>query len=183
MNDDLTPIIESIGILADRAEHDKWALAEAVATAYGEFPAYHHGLTSGLCVRLRKSTDAIYNLRDSWELRSLLHVSEPTLSVSHFATLAHLRGKYSLTDEDCRDWLTFAQESDLSVRELSSEVSMACEADARQEWLRRAKRAAKMFCTLFQGAEQIGLPELQFQALKTIQSMISDWMAALTAWN
>jgi hypothetical protein len=180
---ELQPIIEEIGKLADRAESDKWALAESIATAYGEFSAYHHGLTSGLCVRLCKSTDAIYNLRDSWELKNLLHVSEPSLSVSHYATLSHLRDRYDLTEEDCIEWLALAQENALSVRELSSEVSTACELDARKEWLKRAKRVSRMFFTLFQDAEQIGLPENLYQILKTVNTVICDWEEKLGNWH
>jgi hypothetical protein len=182
-NDELQEIVESIGVLADRAENDKWALAESIATAYGEFPAYHHGLTSGLCVRLCKSTDAIYNLRDSWELKNLLHVSEPSLSVSHFATLSHLRDKYSLSDYDCLEWLGFAQGNALSVREMSSEISTAYDADPRQAWLKLAKRTARSFYTLFQDAEQIGLPENLYQILKTVNTVICDWEEKLGSWR
>jgi hypothetical protein len=180
---DLQPVIEEIGKLADRAENDKWALAESIAVAYTEFKPYSHGLTSGLCIRLCKSTDAIYNLRDAFELKNLLHVSEPTVSVSHFATLSHLKDKYDLTEDDCREWLGLAQENALSVREMSSEISTAYDADPRQAWLKLAKRTARSFYTLFQDAEQIGLPENLYQILKTVNTVICDFEEKLATWH
>jgi hypothetical protein len=60
---------------------------------------------------------------------------------------------------------------------------MACSADARKEWLRRAQRVAKQFFTLFQDAEQIGLPENLYQILKTLSAMICDWEEKLDNWR
>jgi hypothetical protein len=184
MNEDgLQTIVEAIGVLADTAETSRWKVAQAISEAYSELPAYHHGLTSGLCVRLRKSTDAIYNLRDAFELKNILHVSESSLSVSHYATLSHLRDKYDLTDDDCKEWLELAQENALSVREMSGEISTAYDADPRQAWLKLVKRTARSFYTLFQDAEQIGLPENLYQILKTLSAMICDWEEKLGNWG
>jgi hypothetical protein len=180
--DGLQEIVESIGVLADRAESDKWALAEAVATAYAEFPAYTRGLTAGLCSRLRKSTDLIYGLRDAFNLKSSLKV-ESDLSVSHFATLSHLRDKYNLTDEECKSWLEWSEENGISVRELSMEISEKYCADAKKAYMKRVERVHKEIEKLWQDSEVIGIPnELRALTKNALRTLI-EWVTALLAWG
>ena len=183
MNEDgLQPIIEQIGQLSDRAENDKWALAESIATAYAELGAYHAGLTAGLCERLRKSTDSIYNLRDSWELKSLLHVSD-SLSVSHYATLSHLKDKFNLTNEDCITWLDWAGETGASVRDMSMEISAAYEEDARKSFFKRIDKISKLVELVWTECETIGMPELLRALTKSSLQVLRDWVAKLEEWR
>ena len=183
MNEDgLQEIVESIGVLADTAETSRWKVAQAISEAYSELPAYSHGLTSGLCLRLKRSTDSIYAIRDAYDLKSKLRY-DSEITVSHFSTLAHLQKRYELDDDTCRSWLDWVQETGASVRDMSSEISMSCESDQRQEWLKRAKRVSKMFFALFQDAEQVGLPENLYQILKTVNSVICDFEEKLDTWH
>ena len=178
----LQQIVEQIGQLSDKAENDKWALAEAVEIAYAEFPAYHHGLTSGLCQRLRKSTDQVYNLRDASALKTKLLVVS-YLSVSHFATLSHLKDKYDLTDESCREWLEWAQDNEISVRELSIEISEKYCADAKKAYMKRVERVHKEIEKLWQDSEVIGIPnELRTLTKNALRTLI-EWITALLEWS
>jgi hypothetical protein len=178
----LQEVVESIGVLADRAESDKWALAEAIEVAYAEFPAYHHGLTSGLCQRLRKSSDQVYNLRYASALKSKLLVVS-VLSVSHFSTLSHLRDKYDLTDEDCKEWIGWAEENGISVREMSIEISTRHTQDAKKAYFRLVLRVQRDVERLWEGAEAIGMPEALWAATRAALKVLKDWIAALLEWG
>ena len=182
MENELQEIVESIGRLGDIAEGDKWKLAEAVEIAYAEFPAYHHGLTSGLCQRLRKSTDQVYNLRDASALKSkLLVVSE--LSVSHFASLSRLRDRYDLSDDSCREWLSWAEENEISVRELSMEISTRHTADQRKEFMRRVQKIGREIERLWTDSESVQLPDDLRILTKNALSVLKDWIEKLLEWK
>jgi hypothetical protein len=179
----LQQIISEIGLLADKAEASKWSLAEAVSTAYMEFKPYSRGLTAGLCSRLRKSTDSIYGLRDAWNLKNLLNVSDSALSVSHFATLSRLKDKFNLTEEDCITWLGWAQEIGASVRDMSMEISTAHCADAKKSYLKLVNRVDKDIQRLWDDSETIGLPDSLRAACKAALGALRDWIAQLLEWG
>jgi len=178
----LQQIISEIGLLSDKAEASKWQLAQAVSEAYSELPAYSRGLTAGLCSRLRKSTDSIYGLRDAWNLKNLLHVSD-SLSVSHYATLSHLKDKFNLTEEDCITWLGWAQEIGASVRDMSMEISTAHCADAKKSYLKLVNRVDKDIQRLWDDSETIGLPDNLRAACKAALGVLRDWITQLLAWG
>ena len=181
----LSAIVEEIGVLADRAEASKWGLAEAVATAYAEFSAYHRGLTAGLCSRLRKSTDLIYSLRDAWELKNLLVNSDfaSDLSVSHFVTLSHLRDRYDLSDDSCREWLEWAQDNEISVRELSTEINARYEEDARKSFFKRIDKISKLVELVWTECETIGMPDTLRVLTKNALRVLREWIAAVVEWG
>ena len=179
----LQEIVEEIGQLADKAEASKWSLAEAVSTAYMEFKPYSRGLTAGLCSRLRKSTDSIYGLRDAWNLKNLLNVSDSALSVSHFATLSRLKDKFNLTEEDCITWLGWAQEIGASVRDMSMEISTAYEEDARKSFFKRIDKISKLVELVWTECESIQMPELLRALTKTSLQVLRDWIAQLLEWG
>lgn len=176
--DDLTPIIESIGALADTAEADRWKLAEAIYDAFQELPLYSRGLTSGLCLRLKRSTDSIYALRDSFGLKSRLRY-ESEIPVSHFSTLAHLQGRYDMSDDDCREWLDWVQETNASVREMSIEISTRHTADQKKEFLRAVNRAVRLLTTLYQDSESVSLP----QPYRIILKAAMDGLREVLSWG
>ena len=178
----LQQIISEIGLLSDKAEASKWQLAQAVSEAYSELPAYSRGLTAGLCSRLRKSTDSIYGLRDAWNLKNLLHVSD-SLSVSHYATLSHLKDKFNLTEEDCITWLGWAQEIGASVRDMSMEISTAYEEDARKSFFKRIDKISKLVELAWTDCEVVQMPELLRALTKTSLQVLRDWIAQLLEWG
>jgi hypothetical protein len=182
-DESLQAIVEEIGVLADRAEASKWGLAEAVATAYAEFEAYHRGLTSGLCIRLKRSTDMIYALRDAANLRESLRYESDLLTVSHFSTLSHLRDRYELSDDDCRSWLEWAQENCISVREMAIEVSLQRETDARKAFFKRIEKINKLVQLAWQDCESVGLPDNLRAATKIVLSALREWVEKLLAWG
>jgi hypothetical protein len=183
MNDEdgLQPIIESIGAIADKAEASKWDLARAIAEAYAEFQPYSRGLTSGLCLRLKRSTDSLYALRDAFELKSRLRY-ESEIPVSHFSTLSRLQDHFDLTDEDCVNWLDWVRETGASVREMSCEVSTAHEADQRKEWFKKVGRLVKLMTTIYQDAGALGMPEEYYKSVVDIGVAIDDWKAKIDKW-
>ena len=183
MTDELSEVVEAIGKLGDRAEYSKWELSEAVATAYAEFHSYTRGLTAGLCARLRKSTDLIYSLRDAWELKSLLVKSDSPLSVSHFAVLSRLRDRYTLSDDDCREWLTWAEEVGASVREMSIEVSMAHDADPLKSFMRRVEKVGREVQRLWEDCESINLSEDLRALTKAALKVLREWIKKLLEWG
>jgi hypothetical protein len=178
---ELQTIVEEIGQLADTAETSRWKVAQAISEAYSELPAYSHGLTSGLCVRLKRSTDSIYAIRDAYDLKSKLRY-DSEITVSHFSTLAHLQKRYELDDDTCRSWLDWVQETDASVREMSSEISMSCEADQRQEWFRKIERLVKLMTTIYRDAAGLGMPEEYYKSVVDIGVAIDDWKAKIDKW-
>jgi hypothetical protein len=183
MSDELQAIVDEIGALADLAEKDKWAVASAIAAAYSELPLYSRGLTSGLCLRLKKSEDMIYNLRDAENLRANLRYNSETLSVSHFSTLSHLQDKFNLTDSDCVRWLDWAKECSASVRELSCEVSTAHTIDQKKEYFRLVTRMSKLLDRLWEDAESVDMPENLRQLTKAALRVLMDWIDKLTEWK
>ena len=183
MADELQEVVETIGALADLAEKDKWALAEAVSIAFAEFPAYHRGLTSGLCARLRKSDDLIYGLRDAFDLRNSLKIIETSLSVSHFSALAKLRARYDLTDETCINWVEFATDNCLSVREMSMEIGNQYTADLRKSFMWRVLRVEKDVERLWSDMETVGLPNEIRAATKTALTVLKEWVESLRNWS
>jgi hypothetical protein len=179
----LESIVEEIGLLADKAEASKWELAKAISEAYQEMPAYSRGLTSGLCSRLKRSTDSIYGLRDAFDLKNLLDASYSLLSVSHFTALAHLKDKYNLTEDDCIRWIDWAEQTDSSVRDMSIEVSTAHCADAKKAYLKLVNRVQKDVERLWADSETIGLPDSLRAACKAALGALRDWIAQLLEWG
>lgn len=180
--DELITIIESIGILSDRAETDKWILAGKIAEAYAEFAPYERGLTAGLCQRLRKSSDSIYGYRNAENLRERLQIF-PSLSVSHFIALHDLQDRYALSDELIKEWIGRAVDDKLSVRDLRCEVALEHVQDARAHWLRKVARVGKLMTTIMLDAEGVGVPDELWQATKTVQSCVSDWADKAGEWG
>jgi hypothetical protein len=179
---ELVDIIESIGVLNDRAETSRWEVAGRIAEAYAEFPAYQRGLTAGLVQRLCKQSDSIYGYKHAENLRQRLSIA-PVLSVSHFIALSELQERYALTDDLLREWIGRAVDDRLSVRGLRSEVALEHTLDVRAAWLRRARRVFKQVNSLFQDAEMVGLPESLYQITKTVQACVSDWTDKLGEWR
>jgi hypothetical protein len=183
MDEFLASVVEQIGRLADKAEENRWEVARAVSDAYQELPAYSRGLTAGLCTRMKRSSDQVYNLRYAWDFRSLLVVSETTLSVSHFASLYHLKEKYNLTDDECREWIEWAQENNIHVRELSEEISAKYCSDARKMFFKRVLRVQKDIQRLWEDMETIGFPDEIRAVTKAALKVLQDWVTALLDWR
>ena len=180
--DELNGIVEEIGRLNDSAESSKWQVAEHIAAAYSELPAYHRGLTAGLCVRLRKSSDTIYSMRNAEELRIRLKV-QPVLSVSHFVTLSEAQARYSLADNVLIDWLDHARDCNMSVRNLREALTAAHVEDNKSAWMRKVRRVHKLVNDLLQDAEMVALPESLYQALKILVAMVGDFIGQLDKWK
>lgn len=178
-NEGLQEIVEAIGALSDKAEADKWAVASAISAAYQELPLYSRGLTSGLCLRLKKSEDSIYNLRNAENLRAGLRYNTDSVTVSHFSTLYHLRDRFRLTDADCVKWLDWVKETGASVREMSMEVSIAHTQDARAAFLRRCGKVAKSLMVLYQDSESVGLP----QPLRIVLKSACEGLGKVLEWG
>ena len=178
----LQQIISEIGLLSDKAEASKWNLAKAVSEAYQELPAYSRGLTSGLCERLKRSTDSIYALRDAFDLKTSLRY-ESEIPVSHFATLSRLKDKFNLTDEDCITWLDWVQETGASVRDMSMEISTAYEEDARKSFFKRIDKISKLVELVWTECESIQMPELLRALTKTSLQVLREWVAKLEEWR
>jgi len=119
---ELIEVVESIGRLKDKAEYDKWVLAEAVYDAYQELPNYEKGLTSGLCERLNYTTTQVYNLKHAQEILNRTRFLN-TLSVSHYARLYRLQKEFELSDENVLEYLELAHEENWSVSKLAQEVN------------------------------------------------------------
>jgi len=180
--DNLQAVVEEIGALNDLAETDKWQVAQKIADAFAEFKPYERGLTAGLCVRLRKSSDTIYSYRNAENLRARLQYI-PGLSVSHFVALSDLQKRYMLTDETLKDWIERAQEDNLSVRDLRSEVAIEHEQDLRAHWLRKVVRLVRLMDRVLQDAESAGVPETLYQQTKTAASVIQDLAVSVEKWK
>ena len=178
MTDPLQSIVEEIGILADRAESDKWQVAEQIAVAFAEFPAYTRGLTLSLCERLRRSTDSIYGYRDAWELRSLLNVSD-SLTVSHYSTLAHLRTRYDLSVDECKDWAAWAEENNIHVRELNQEVTAKHTEDALKQFMRHVAKLGKLVERIWQDCESVGLSETKRAVVRAALGAVREMVKIL----
>jgi hypothetical protein len=179
---DLHEIIEEVGLLNDSAEASKWQVAQKIADAFAEFKPYERGLTAGLCVRLRKSSDTVYGYRNAENLRERLG-SGTALSVSHFVALSDLQKKYTLTDETLIDWISRSVDDSLSVRDLRSEIPIEHEQDARAHWKRKVSRVVKLMGRIMQDAESVGVPEDLYQQTKTAASVIQDLAASVEGWN
>jgi len=180
--DNLQVIVEEIGRIADIAEFKRWDVADHIADAFHEFPAYERGLTSGLCQRLKRSSDSIYNMRNASNLRAHLKVST-ILSVSHFVALSDLQKKYMLTDETLIDWISRAVDDSLSVRDLRSEVAIEHELDVRAHWKRKVSRVAKQMTVILQDAESAGVPNELWQIAKVAHSCVSDFADKVSGWS
>ena len=181
MIDDLGRVVESIGQLSDRAEADRWEVCKAVSDAFQELPAYHHGLLSGLCIRLKKSSDTVYSYRNAEDLRARLKVP-PSLSVSHFVTLHGLISRYSISDDEAREWLAHVTENDMSCRDMSQEIQNAYIEDAKSSFVRRSRRAGKLITALWTDSESCGLPEGLREQLKKIHALTVEFVADVDSW-
>ena len=179
--DDILPVIETIGQANDASEVSRWNVCKLISDAYSEFGMYERGLTEGLCSRLKKSTDSIYGMRDAENLRAMLGV-EPTLSISHFTTLSRLRVKYHISDEELRDWIAFAEENDLPVRDLSEQVTHQHTEDLKELFLRRSSKVVKSVTRLYFDSEMCGVPEALRSELKKLHADIQAWIIRLGEW-
>jgi hypothetical protein len=180
--DNLQSIVEEIGLVNDSAEASKWQVAQKIADAFAEFPSYHPGLTQGLCHRLRKSSDTIYNMRNAENLRDSLKV-DPVLSVSHFVALHELKERYALTDDSIREWVSHALDCSMSCRELRQAVSEAHIMDAKSAWKRKVARVVKLMTTVMLEAEGAGVTEKIYQDTKTAVLVVQDWAVSVGEWG
>jgi hypothetical protein len=180
--DDLARIISEIGAANDSAEQSRWQVCKLIEAAYAECGAYERGLTAGLCSRLRKSSDSVYNMRNAEILRNVLNVSE-ILPPSHFWTLYRLRERYALTDDSCREWLALAESENLSVRDMSSEIEAAHVKSQRVAWMRHVKRLGKLAARVWTDAEAAGLPEAIRPLLTQIYEDVNRFTVELEKWK
>jgi hypothetical protein len=120
--DAIIEVINQIAVLKNKTEYHKWDLAEAVHTAYLEFPAYERGLTSGLCEKLNYTTTQIYNLKQAQELKSITRFID-SLTVSHYARLYRLKEEFDLELAEVEDYLLLAEEENWSVSKMAQEVN------------------------------------------------------------
>jgi hypothetical protein len=178
----LQAIVEEIGKLSDSAEASRWELADAIAAAYSELPLYQRGLTSGLCQRMKRSSDTVYGLRDASELRTrLLYVSD--IPTSHFTTLAHLQDRFNLTNEDCISWLDWVKDTGASVREMSQEITTKYTEDGKKAFFKRLERVQKDVQRLWEEAETIHLPENLRALTKAALRVLKNWVEKLQEWK
>jgi hypothetical protein len=182
MENELAPIIESIGRLNDCAEASRWQVCSAIASAFDELPAYSRGLTAGLCARMHKSTDQIYCLRDSERLRANLRY-DTVLSPSIFSTLFHLRDRYNLDDNACREWLDWVKETGASVRDMSQEITTKYTEDSNKAFIKRAMRVQKDVQRLWEDMELIGLPDSIRAVTRAALIVLKEWITALLEWR
>ena len=180
--ENLCLIVEEVGRLNDLAETSKWEVAQKIADAFAEFKPYERGLTIGLASRLRKSSDSIYGYRNAENLRAHLKVA-PVLSVSHFVALYELASRYNLTPENCKEWVGRAQDDNLSVRDLRSEVALEHELDIRAHWLRKVSRVGKLMNRIYQDAGAVGMSEALYQKTKTVLACVQDWAVSVEGWG
>ena len=180
--DNLQAVVEEIGALNDLAETDKWQVAQKIADAFAEFKPYERGLTAGLCARLRKSSDTIYSYRNAENLRAQLQYI-PGLSVSHFVALSDLQKRYRLTDETLKEWIERAQEDNLSVRDLRSEVATEHSQDLRAHWLRKVVRLVRLMDRVLQDAESAGVPNELWQTAKVAHACVGDFADKVSGWK
>jgi len=180
--DNLQAVVEEIGALNDLAETDKWQVAQKIADAFAEFKPYERGLTAGLCARLRKSSDTIYSYRNAENLRAQLQYI-PGLSVSHFVALSDLQKRYMLTDETLKEWIERAQEDNLSVRDLRSEVAIEHSQDLRAHWLRKVVRLVRLMDRVLQDAESAGVPNELWQTAKVAHACVGDFADKVSGWG
>jgi hypothetical protein len=175
-------VVETIGQLADAAEASRWEVARCISMAFDEFPAYHKGLTLNLCARLKKSSDSIYGYKSAAVLQERLKAGDE-LSVSHFVALSDLQKRYMLTDETLKEWIERAQEDNLSVRDLRSEVAIEHSLDLKSHWRGKVRRLAKLMDRILQDAESAGVPESLYQQTKTAASVIQDLAVSVEKWK
>jgi hypothetical protein len=176
---DLAQIVSEIGALADAAEASRWQLCRAVSDAYAECGPYERGLTPALCIRLRKSSDTIYDYRDAWRMREELKdgdVSE--LPYSHYSAMYDLRERYDLTLEQCHDWLEIAASGSLSVRDLRQSVDNAHRENEQKAWIRHLNRLGKLVTIVYQDAGSMKLSDKQYNRIRRINKLVGGWIAA-----
>ena len=174
MTDTLATVIEIIGRANDLVEKDKWTVCHQIADAFAELPAYSRGLTAGLCHRLKKSSDMIYSMRDAAMLKDRI-ASEVELSPSHFAALSHLQDRFNLTDDDVRDWLELAAENGMSVRDMSTEISIKHTEDARKAFLRKIQKIERLAFSAYQESELLQIPDALRHRIRRILALIKSW--------
>jgi hypothetical protein len=183
MSESLEYVIAEIGKLNDRADQDKWIVCEAIASAYAELHAYAPGLTAGLCQRLRRSSDAIYLMRDAYIERDRLRVVSE-LPYSHFSTMYHLQDRYDLSDEEAREWIQLAEEGSWSIRDLRQEVEARCTQNLQKVYMLRAGKLHRQARMAYQDSEYAGVPDKLRLRLQRISALIEGWEGALRqAWN
>jgi len=175
-------VVETIGQLADAAEASRWEVARCISMAFDEFPAYHKGLTLNLCARLKKSSDSIYGYKSAAVLQERLKAGDE-LSVSHFVALSDLQKRYMLTDETLKEWIERAQEDNLSVRDLRSEVAIEHSQDLRAHWLRKVVRLVRLMDRVLQDAESAGVPNELWQTAKVAHACVGDFADKVSGWG
>ena len=179
----LQAIVEEIGLLSDKAESDRWVLADAIATALAEFPSYSEGLVAGLGKRMKRSPDTIYDLQHASELRERLRYNPETITTSHFAALARLKKKYNLDDDKCREWLNWTKETGAHVREMREEIEIANTEDLKRSYFRRVDRLSKLLNRLWTDAESVAMPDDLRVLTKAMLKNLKDFLDNLMEWK
>ena len=173
--DDLAPIIEEIAFIANRAEGNKWLLAEAIYDAFAEMPNHTQGLLQGLCTRLKYTSTQVYNYSHGWRIRSG-YDGEAELSVSHFAKLYDLIKQYGLSDHDVLVYIDMAHVENLSVRDLAILVSQNHDPDIdlkdRKYFETTVKRMRKCWMLpLFENVPKL-TREAYYKVMQELEGMI-----------
>jgi hypothetical protein len=153
----LLEVIEEIGKLYDPIDRNVWTVAEAVDSAYAEFPQYKQGLTKGLKYRLKKTHTQLYNYRLAVSLKN--KIGEAVLSVSHYAKLEKLGTVYSLELHEIRDYIQIVIDEHLSVEELGRIIHDNHDPDQDEQEKRAFQRMLKMMRTVREYAIFGELPE------------------------
>ena len=156
--DILPEVVERVGKINDKADRNLWEVAEAVETAFAEFPAYEQGLALGLHRRLRKSVEQVYNLRNAAVLRARLK-SKPVLSVSHYSRMSRLANDLNLEDDIILDWLEAAEGEHLSVGVLAAHVHAAHDGDPEATFHRSLDKTFKRLEMIYDQYEYFKVPE------------------------
>jgi hypothetical protein len=184
---ELEEIVESIGKLSDSAEASRWQVCESIELAYSELPAYTRGLTEALSHRLRKSSDSIYDMRDSFRmferLRQAGYISDtPRLSSSHYSTMFELSERFEIPSDEVWEWLILAEEESLSTRDLREEISAKYREDSRKVAIRLIAKIGRLTQRFYEDLEMLGAPEDIREAAATYKSIGADFFDKVNAW-
>lgn len=187
--DEIKQIVEEIGTTYDCAENNRWEVCRLIEAAYSEFPSYTRGLTESLKIRLKKSSDSIYSMRDAWRMREEISkfrgvsdIGDLGLSSSHFSSMYCLRERYNLLIETCFNWLVLAAQECLSVRALCAEVSIQNRESERKSILRAVGKIERLSKRIYQEAEYTQMPEKLRRLTRTFIGRQTYWMGAVREW-
>ncbi len=183
----LESMVEEIGLLSDNVESSRWCLCERIELAFSELPAYTKGLTEALSIRLRKSSDSIYDMRDSWRLFERLKkhgciTETPRLSSSHYSALYELAERYEIPTDEIWEWLVLAEEESMSTRALREEISTKFRESERKGILRAAHKIERLSRRIYEDSEALKMPEDLREATRTYLACQGDWLGVLMEW-